>query len=45
MNEWTNKPNEWKKCGEDLWDETLMIIRPCHKLLKAENDRVVGGWW
>jgi hypothetical protein len=28
---------------EDLWDETLMIIRPCHQLLKAENNMVVGG--
>ncbi len=30
-------------CDEDLWDETLMIIRPCHQLLKAKNDMVVGG--
>jgi hypothetical protein len=30
-------------CDEDLWDETLMIIRPCHQLLKAKNDKVVGG--
>jgi hypothetical protein len=27
---------------EDLWDETLMIIRACHQLLKVENDKVVG---
>jgi hypothetical protein len=30
-------------CDEDLWDETLMIRRPCHQLLKAKNNRVVGG--
>jgi hypothetical protein len=30
-------------CDEDLWDETLMIIRPCPQLLKAENNKVVGG--
>jgi hypothetical protein len=32
-----------KMWDEDLWDETLMIRRPCHQLLKAKNNRVVGG--